>query len=180
MAGEVDITGLVRKVVRINSAIKVADARAQRDAAKQTKTLASTIVRETLNMTKKNTDKDLFTEKKQDRWRFRASYKQPPAHRFGGYKPPHRLKSGKAKYLKVKFTRGKEPLEFRRGFAVRRGGTDVAFQRSGKSRYPIELIVGPSTHSRVVDEIKPIKAKALGAYKRRLEHHTSRLIKRAL
>ena len=179
MSVVVDFKGLARKQQQVSRALDKADQRAQRDAAKQTRTLASKMIRERLNLPKKQSDRDLKAKPiGGGRWEFRAGYRQTPAHRFSGYRPNNPGARGASRYLRVRFTKGKPSMVFRKGFTIQSGGTRVAIQRVGRARKPIENISGPSAHGELINRRRELQRHGQSAYARRSEYQKTRALER--
>lgn len=178
MAVRVNTKGFWRKQRKVMRKLKDADVKAQRDAAKQTRTEASKRVRQKLNLPKKQADKDLYAERRGGGWRFRASYQRTPAHRFTSYRPNGRTPGGKPRYLRVKFSKGKPAMTFRKGFTIASGGAKVALQRKGRARLPLVGITGPSAYSQVKAQERPIRAHGRAAYVRRSGYWKTRELSR--
>lgn len=175
----VDFKGLVRKQQQVSRALERADQRAQRDAAKQTRTLASKMIRENLNLPKKQSDRDLKAKPiGGGRWEFRAGYRQTPAHRFSGYRPNNPGGRGASRYLRVRFHKRRPAIVFPRGFTIQSGGTRVAMMRVGRARKPIVNITGPSAHGELVNRRAELRRHGQAAYARRSEYHKGRVLER--
>lgn len=175
----VDFKGLTRKVHRVRRELDKADQRAQRDAAKQTRTAASKMIRERLNLPKKQSDRDLKAAPiGGGRWEFRAGYRRTPAHRFRGYRPNNPGGRGVSRYLRAKFRKGRPAITYRRGFTLLSGGTRVAMTRVGRARKPFVPITGPSAHGELVRRTGDLRRIGRAAYARRSEYHKGRALDR--
>jgi hypothetical protein len=192
---KVNSKGLVKKVDKAGKAVVKAQRRAKRDAAKQTRTAMSRDVGKTINLPSRRI-KDKITIRRRrngDEQQVRTAYAPVPAHQFTGWSYTHRTGGRLAREtarrstlasrgnvgLRVRFTKGRQPIEFPRAFRTTKIGSGRVFiQRAGRERYPLEAITGPNPHGIVDENSREYADKGAVVYRRRLAYWKRRELQR--
>jgi hypothetical protein len=172
--------------------VAAAKSRARRDAGKQVRTAAKREMAASINLLVRDIAASMVVESDSKKTDFRIKYHRVRAHRYKGWRYIRRAggrlvqeSSSFAQFRKrgdlglvVRFSRRRAALRFPKAFRTASVGGGVVFlQRKGRTRYPLQAIVGTSPHGYGLKRLHKYAEIGRAAYHRRARYWIDRYTK---